>query len=140
MSLKAHEAAIISRLESQISGTPVESFPENPQSYKMNHPVAALLVVYGGSQYNENQGGNVVVQNRRQDWDVVVVSRNLSRIASGAHSNAYDLLDAVRTAITGFQIAGFTKFYPRGERFLRESGGIWWYSITFGYHGTHKES
>ncbi len=139
MSLKSHETAIIDHLKTEVAGAQIEAFPDNPKKYMMNLPDSVVLVVYRGSSYSDNKGGNVVVQDRRHEWECVIVNRNLGRKADKAHANAYDLLDAVRSALTGFQIAGFTKTYPIREGFQSETGGIWQYGITFAYNGTHKE-
>ena len=132
MNLKDIEQAIIDRLKSRITDVPVEAFPERPSEYRLRHASGVLLVVYRGSKYTESQSAGVAVQARKQEWDVIIVSRNLR-----SHQNAYDLLDKVRAALSGYQVVPTAEIMaPIREQFINESNGIWQYGITFTFSET----
>ena len=136
MSLKDTENAIILRLQAQVTTVPTEGFPEKPEQYQLKHKSGVLLVSYAGSKYSQPSQGNAVVQDRRQEWDIVLVFRNLRE-----HTGAYDILDSVRSALTGYVLsAEYTGMYPVREEFISEVSGIWQYGITFAFHATHIQS
>ncbi len=131
MKLKDIEQSIIDRLKEQIGGIPVEAFPEKPSEYRLRHANGVLLVVYRGSKYSDSQGAGVTVQARQQEWDVVIVSRNLR-----SHTSAYDLLDQVRAALSGYRPVTAEVMVPVREAFINEVNGIWQYGITFAFSET----
>ncbi len=132
MKLKEIEQAIIERLKSQITDVPVEAFPEQPSEYRLRHASGVLLVVYRGAKYAESQSASLAVQARQQEWDVIVVSRNLR-----THTSAYDLLDQVRTALSGYRVVPTAEvMVPVREAFINEVNGIWQYGITFAFSET----
>ncbi len=136
MNLKDIENAIIMRLQAQVTTVPTEGFPEKPEQYKLRHKDGVLLVSYSGSKYSQPSQGNAVVQDRRLEWDIILVFRHLRE-----HTGAYDILDAVRTALTGHILsAEYTGMYPVQEQFISEVSGIWQYGITFAFHATHIQS
>jgi hypothetical protein len=53
--------------------------------------------------------------------------------ASGPSPGAYAIIESIRAALTGFQVAGCRKMYPTREKFLRrdKQGGVWTYASTF---------
>jgi hypothetical protein len=53
--------------------------------------------------------------------------------ADGGNPGAYAMIEAVRMALTGFQVPGCDKAYPLRERFIRrdKQGGVWIYAISF---------
>ncbi len=133
MNLKEVEQAIIERLKSQITDIPVEAFPERPSEYRLRHASGVLLVVYRGSKYSESQSAGLAVQARTQEWDIVIISRNLR-----SHSSAYDLLDQVRAALSGFRpVSTAEVMVPVREAFINEVNGIWQYGITFTFSETY---
>jgi len=134
MALKDLENSIISRLQSQITAVPTEAFPENPKNYALKHPDGVILVSYHGSQFEDPSQGNVIFQDQKFEFDIVLIHRHLRN-----HQGAYDLLDQIRMALTGYQVAGYTKLYPVREQFISEENGLWQYGITFAFHGNHRE-
>lgn len=120
------ETAIVARLAAALDGVRVEAFPDNPDAYKLQHARGAVLVGYGRSDYGRPKALDMVAQDRRLEFDVTVLMRNLRE-----HGGAYGALDAVRIALTGFRPAGADKLHPVRERFLAVRDGVWRYAATF---------
>lgn len=133
LTLKEYENKIIERLKEQVGEVEIISFPDNPAEYKLLHPKGALLVRFAGSDYEESEAEVLIRQVVKLLWDVVIVSRNLRN-----HYGAYDLLDKVRAALTGFEIAE-TRMFPVREDFLMEESGLWQYGSRFAFRSIHVE-
>lgn len=135
--IAAVEAAVVERLRARVSGVEVARFAGRADAYRMTHPAGAVLVAYRGASYGERMDAGVVAQQRRLEFDVTVIVRDLGWAtggdSSGAGVGAYQVLEAARAALTGFASAGGRKMHPVKERFLeRESrDGAWAYAITF---------
>lgn len=125
MTITEIEEAILIRLKAKIQGLQIEGFPEKPYEYKLIHPKGALLVSYAGSTYSEPKSTDIVVQDRKMEFDITVVIRNLR-----TYEGAYAYLETVRIALTGYRIKGCSKIYPVKEVFVSEDAGIWQYVIT----------
>src|SRR5579863_10000584 len=54
--------------------------------------------------------------------------------ADGVSPGAYAMLEAVRIALSGFQVPGCTAMYPLHEKFVErdKQGGVWIYEMSFG--------
>lgn len=136
MSILERENAIIDRLKERIPGVAVEALPDIPaereldrvKEYRLMHPVAALLVVYRGSEFAPSESTDIIVQDERVYFDVIVVAKNLH-----GHGGAYTWLDAARIALTGFRIPGCDKMYPVDSGFVDEKKGTWFYGLTFAF-------
>ncbi|MGH7865133.1 MAG: Gp37 family protein, partial [Candidatus Binataceae bacterium] len=108
-----------------------------PESYRMTHPVGAALVVYRGASYGEQLDTEIVAQERRLEFEVMVLVRDLGwntgGPSGGAGRGAYEILEAVRLALTGFTVPGARKMHPMKERFVErdKQGGVWVYGISF---------
>lgn len=119
-------AAVADRLKSAIGGVEVALTPERPQSWRLNHPKAALLVDYRGSRYAAHERMGRIVQPRTVEVGVSVVARSLHN-AYGAVA----LVDAVRTALLGFGPPNARQMTAVSDRFVAEEGGLWIYEIVF---------
>lgn len=130
------ENAIVERLRAAISSIEVARFPGEPGDYRMTHRVGAALVVYRGSTYGEVTDTAAVAQERRMEFDVTVLVRDLGWGAGGGPSGtspgAYAILESVRLALTGFQVPGARKMRLVRERFVERDrqGGVFIYVIT----------
>lgn len=119
--------AIVERLRTAVPSLLADPFPDNPESYRLYHPKGAALVVYGGSQYGEPEAVGILVQERRAEFDVMVLLRNL-RGPEGANAH----LDAIRLALTGFRLPwGGSKLRPVRDRFVDHDNGVWRFELTF---------
>lgn len=131
------EASIVDRLGAQVKAIEIVHFPDRPEAYRMTHRVGAALVSYRGSTYGGIIDTEAVVQERKLEFEVRVLARDLGWAYGGARSGAgpgaYGLLEAIRAALTGFQIPGCRKAYPLRERFIERDnqGGVWVYAISF---------
>ena len=126
--LKEMQADLLERVKSGITTMSVEPFPDKPADYKLLHPVGAVLVRYNGGSYSQPGGMGFVRQDRRLDWELVVVTRSLNK-GDGA---AYPILDALRVLLTGYRLPDCDKLFPFKEEFLDEDNGIWQHTILFG--------
>lgn len=126
MTIAEVETAIIGKLRSGIEDVAVEPFPDKPSEYALIHPKGALLVSFSGSTFSDPKPTEVIVQDRRMEFDVTVATKNLR-----THTGAYALLEAARVTLTGYQIPGASKIYPRREGFISEKSGTWQYGIRF---------
>lgn len=124
------ENAIIDRLKSQITGLHIQGFAQNADEFAVRHPAGAALVIYGGSTYTAPSSLATINQNRKMAFDIILLFKNL-RIHNGGHAGAYEYLDDIRAALTGYKITGCSEMYPTREEYIDEEGGIWRYGMTF---------
>src|SRR5713226_4421932 len=131
------EAAIITQLRSQIDSIEIAHYPDRPETWRMTHRVGAALVIYKGAQYGDLLDTAAVIQERKLEFEVAVMMRDLGwavgAVSSGPSPGAYAIIESVRAALTGFQIPGCRKMYPLREKFLKrdKQGGVWTYASTF---------
>jgi len=76
----------------------VEYFPDAPQTYRLNHPVGAVLLMFSRSRFSASTGLGRLVQPREVTFTLTVVFRKLN----GAQG-AVPYLDALRAALVGFR-------------------------------------
>src|SRR5277367_5002175 len=131
------ETAIISQLSSQINSIEIAHYPDRPESWRLTHRVGAALVMYKGAQYGELLDTSAIIQERKLEFEISVMMRDLGWAVggdpSGTSPGAYALIEAIRIALTGFLIAGCRKMYPVREKFVKrdKQGGVWTYASTF---------
>ncbi len=123
---EALEQAVIARLQARMPELEVEAFPDDPDEYRLNHPLGALLVRYHGSKFGPLLDTDLVVQDRSMAVEVTLVFRSLN-----GKEGIYAYLEAVRLALAGFKPPAFAKLKPIGEEFLAQGGGEWRYAIDF---------
>ncbi|MFN8682779.1 Gp37 family protein [Paracoccus sp. P2] len=122
------EKAIVERLAGRLTGVKVEAFPDKPDTYTMHHPKGVVLVAFGRATYSAPKTIDLVVQERRIEWDITLLMRNLRD-----HAGAYDVLDAVRLVLTGWRTSGAGKLMPVREEFLDQKQGVWTYVLTMAH-------
>jgi hypothetical protein len=133
------EEAIVSQLAANISGIEIAHYPDNPESYRLTHRVGAALVKYQGAKYGKPDDTAFVVQKRTLQFEVHIIMRDLGWSfgggASGSGPGAYSMIEAVRLALTGYQIPGCGKMWPVEERFVErdKQGGVWIYAISVAF-------
>jgi len=126
VNIETIENNIVERLKSKLTDLLIESFPEKPQEFIFTHPKGAILVHYQGGSYGNIQSTDIIVQNKKMEFALTIVTRNLK-----TNSGAYALLEEIKSILTGFKIDGCSKMYPVKEGFLVENNGIWQYTINF---------
>lgn len=122
------ETAIVGRLAGRLTGVKVEAFPDKPDTYTMHHPKGVVLVAFGRATYSAPKTIDLVVQERRIEWDITLLMRNLRD-----HAGAYAVLDAVRLVLTGWRTNGCGKLMPVREQFLDQKQGVWTYMLTMAH-------
>ncbi len=119
------EQQILGMLAAKFPKLKVESYPENPESYRLLNAEGALLVRYAGETDEETAVQQVLMQTERSVWNVVVVTRGLR-----THTGAYPVIDTVKDTLGGETIEGGI-LRPAGVQFISESGGVWYHVVAF---------
>ena len=102
-------------------------FPDDPESFRVNHPVGILLVAYAGGHFDKPDDTGIMVQARTARITVTTVLRQLN-----GRMGAVDRLDEVRMALVGFTPSNCqTKLRVVEEKFLSRKDGLWYYATTF---------
>lgn len=126
MNIRQIEYSIIDKLKKDFPEVLVEGFPDKPSEFILLHSIGALLVHYQGSNYTNSESLGYIVQDNKKEFSITIVTRNLR-----ANQGAYEYLDKVKAALTGFQVDECTKLMPTKDFFISENGGIWQYGINF---------
>ncbi len=135
MDIKTTEDLIIARLISQITDLKIEGFPDDPEDYRLNHPIGAILVQYQGTKYSSPEEYNVIIQGSCiTTFAISLFTKNLR-----TNSGAYGYLENIKTALTGLIIPGQSRLYPTEDGFLGLKDGAFHYGITFALRTTHEE-
>ncbi len=131
------EDAIVNQLSSQINSIEIAHYPDNPESWRLTHRVGAALVMYKGAQYGDLLDTAAIIQERKLEFEVAIVMRDLGWAVggdpSGPSPGAYAIIESIRTALTGYLIPGCRKMFPVREKFVKrdKQGGVWTYASTF---------
>lgn len=120
------ENDIISQLQTNITELKVEGYPENPTAYKLIHPKGAVLVRYQGASYSTPGENSFVQQTGNLDFNLTLMIRGL-RDKNGA----YNYIDSVLSALTGYTPTDCGKMYPTRVGFSGEAGGVYRYVFSF---------
>lgn len=135
--IEAIESAILGQLRSQISGIEIAHYPDRPESWRMTHRVGAALVMYKGAEYGALLDTAAIIQERRLQFEIALMMRDLGWSVGGAPSGpspgAYAMIESIRAALTGFRAPGCRKMHPVKEKFVErdKQGGVWIYALTF---------
>jgi hypothetical protein len=150
------ETAILERLRSRVGVIEVAHYPDTPETYRLTHRTGSALVRYRGAEYGTLIDTAAIVQERRLEFEIVVMMRDLGwSLGGGAAASspgAYAMrrlpvrvvreqpgetvshrLETIRFVLTGFEVPGCSKMRPVRERFVERDnqGGIWIYSMVF---------
>jgi hypothetical protein len=138
------EKAIVGQLQTYLSAAlgpqmiEVIHFPDKPEAYEMRHRIGVAMVIYTSSEYGPILDIGQVAQERTLEFEVGLRIRDLGWAfggpPSGTSPGAYQILEAVRLALLGFQAnSGCTPMKAIRERFVDRDrqGGVWVYSIWF---------
>jgi hypothetical protein len=131
------EDAIVTQLRSQISSIEITHHPDRPETWRLAHRIGAALVRYAGAHYGELLTTSAIAQERRLEFEIEILMRDLGWAvggdASGPSPGAYAIIESIRIALTGFLIPGCRKIYPISEKFVKrdKQGGVWIYSSAF---------
>jgi hypothetical protein len=129
--------AIVNQLRSQIRSIEIAHYPDNPETWRLTHRVGAALVMYKGAQYGDLLDTSAIIQERKLEFEIAVIMRDLGWAVggdpSGTSPGAYAIIESIRTALTGYVVPGCCKMYPVREKFVKrdKQGGVWTYASTF---------
>lgn len=115
----------------------VNSWPDKPDSYRLSHPVGAVLVIYQGSKTDVQNG---VVRNSLPDKAHTFLLRILARTLRQPNvatqqardgSGTYQLLQVCELAINGWSpVAGGNPAVVLQSQFIDYSEGVWHYELS----------
>jgi hypothetical protein len=138
------ESAIVSQLQTFLAAAlgpqmiEVVHFPDKPETYEMRHRIGTALVIYLGGDYGEILDTGHVIQERTLEFAVGLQVRDLGWAYGGTPSatspGAYQILEAIRMALLGFQPnTACTPMKAVRERFIERDrqGGVWVYESIF---------
>lgn len=118
---------VVATLRAALPDVAVELFPERPDSYRLSHPVGAVLVAYRGATFGKPAPEYGYAQERLPAWRTVVLFRQ-----QYGRSGALAYLDQVRARLLSYRPSGAR--YPcraTAEQFLGEETGIWRYATDW---------
>ena len=143
------ENAILARLANAFGGSivngkvtgaavDIDHYPERAsESYRLTHRVGAVLVRFNGSEYGPVIDTEAVIQERTFKWFVAILMRDLGWSyggqASGPSPGAYQVVETVRLALSGFKVLGFRKMYPANEEHegRDKEGGVYYHNAIY---------
>lgn len=126
MNIREIENNIIEKLKDTFPNILVQGFPDKPSEFLLLHSIGALLVHYQGSTYSNTDALGFVSQENKKEFSITVVTRNLR-----TNDGAYELIDKIKSVLTGFEIKGCSELFPSKDFFISENNGIWQYGINF---------
>jgi len=126
MTINEIENQIIERIKSRIPELHIEGYPEKPSEFRLIHSKGAILVHYQGGNYSESNSLGYIVQDKKLEYSLTVVTRGLRN-----NEGSYFYLDKIRQVLTGYKPPNCSKMKPVKDEFISEENGIWQYSINF---------
>jgi len=140
--LVAHLKALAKEYGGPLAQIAIEHFPDRPETYRLVAQAGAVLVRFDASRFEpQSESVDIVTQSRTLVWDFNVIARDLGWAYGGQKSGispgAYSLLEALRHALCGLVVPGFTRMTAVEESFAGrdESGGVWFYSAKYAHRG-----
>ena len=89
----------------------------------MTHRVGAALVMYKGAQYGELLDTAAIIQERKLEFEIAVMMRDLGWAvggdASGPSPGAYSIIEAIRAALTGFPDSRLPQDVPGARKIYK---------------------
>lgn len=117
------ESAIVGRLESQITDLTIRAFPSRPEDFK-KLPVGnkgIVLVAYSGSSLSDPTNMDALIQERVLEFSITLQIRDLR-----GHDGAYDYLDDIRAALSGWSPTSDDRvMFMTDEGLLRLIENLW---------------
>lgn len=134
MQINDFEKAIIDKLKDNITDVAIEAYPDNPDTYKLIHPKGAILVHYSGSKFMPSLYDEVIIQQRKLTYDIIILAKSLR-----GNGSIYETMDKVRETLTGFKYQDAIKMYPIDEEYIHQENGLWQYGMRFESRVKHIE-
>lgn len=128
--------SVIKRLDDQLGAIyAADWFPEDPDNYRVDHPIGAVLVGYSGAKYGAPPASGLSApqlpaRSAPQPRTLRLTITVLLRVLNGDYG-APEALDQVRNALRGFRPPGCTRpIWFEDEAYLGNAGGIWQYALN----------
>ena len=139
MDLPDYEDKVIAELVANLTASvEVRAYPDDYPDYvaQLKHPGGAILTVFQGTFWNPPEGNpaETLTQEAVYTWQFTVIQKSLKR-QKNAHG-IYDILEEIRTILSGFTPAGFNDagvLFPVDQGFLEKRKGFYVYQITMGH-------
>jgi hypothetical protein len=113
----------------------VELFPENPASYRLNHPCGAILLAYGKSTFGGSEAGDAMFLARNIIIRLTLVFRQLN-----GKDGVICFLDQIRSCLTGWFAPHCDQACrPVAEQFIGQVSGLWQYGQDFSVRATQLQ-
>jgi hypothetical protein len=126
--LETVEDAIVTALKAGVEGgVKVENFPADVLTYDFAGLDAAALVHYKGSNFQGREGPANLNQNRRMNFAIVLLVRNLR-----GRSGAYHALEDIRLSVQGVAFEGAGPAEIVSDALISEVQGQWRWEIVIG--------
>ena len=104
----------------------VEQFPDQPENYRLVHPVGMALLLYGGSRYGQVEGTDMAIQERHYLIGVRLMGRS-----QWGDRGVMTAVDALIAAVPGTKTKVTGPLHAVRDYFVSEAGGIWQHHIEF---------
>lgn len=126
---------VINKLKARITEIPTESFPNNPDQYRMSHPIGVLLVHYRRSNYKREEVNHLAV-NQERDLNIAI---RIKTVSLTGNSGALEFVERVIETIQGLDVTEMNqvrvgRIYILEDYFVDydSSTGIWDYEVIVG--------
>lgn len=125
--IRAWEQSLVDAVTAAFPDLEVQAFPDRPQQWNFIHELGSILVRFHGGKFSRPMDtSEAVVQKRTPGFVFTIYTRNLHD-----HLGAYDILETLRQAITGFKMPGCMALYPLDEQFQAQHEGVWVYEAVY---------
>lgn len=117
----------------------ITQFPGKPETYRFIHPVGTVLLMFAGVYDGmvESADSRVVHQCPEYTWHLATMNRSLGwgrgGWQAGDQPGAYQIIEALRLALSGLSLPGFTPMTRHSAVFIKQDAGVWTYQSTFAH-------
>lgn len=101
---------------------PIET-PPSLEGYKLTHPIGAILIVYAGSNYNNRDAVNKVIQDRTLKFGIVIKVRDIP-----GKMKPEEYIQYVIDSLAGLSYKNELIYFTE-DTFMEEAGGVWTYYL-----------
>jgi len=113
-------------LKTALPNLSVELFPENPDQYRLNHQIGAVLVSYSGSYYQGDENTNTHRTMRDIKLHLIIIMRSLN-----TDQGALTILDTIHATVSGLRLTGaWSSMRCVDDKFIGNVDGTWRYLIS----------
>jgi hypothetical protein len=136
MTIKQAKEIVAQKLLEAIEALPADEripvqVPTSVSEYTLNHPKAALLIIYKGGEFQKSKNGaGVILQDRDIQIGIIVVARKTE-----FQKQPEEYLEFIIDSLSGLETGEFTgrpdrKVTVVNDEWIDEENGIWRYGVT----------